>query len=259
MTPMQQTKKNPLSLAQLFSKSFNIAKATYLNLILTIFFIISIVLAFLLLSMLVYYLLFQLNIVNAAQFFTFRLIWQIITYIITLSIAVTAQILIINFLLNPKLHFKANLKSIKPYFLNFFILSIIINILFFIATLPIYVGLTLFIFDFHVLGAISFVVGAILTLLLTSYLIFSSFFLIEYKLSALAALKSSYTLAKYNILNIIFKIIVLALIIIILNSLMIIFSPLQIFGTILSAFVFIIMILLSYTYLFAIYKDFKSL
>ncbi len=242
-----------------FSKCFQIIKKTWVNLILAIFFTLSLVLAISIISILIYYLLRHFNFVNENNFFTFRLIWNGLGYLIFMAVAAFAQILIINNLLNTQTDLKTTLKSVKIVFPSFFCLTIIINIIFFILTIPIYVAIFLFMFNNLILGVLSFILGIILILFAATYLIFSPFILIEKKKNCLAALKESFSLSKGKEAKILFKIIILALILVILNWITVILTPFYIIGAILSSIVFILMILFVFAYLLTIYQEIKKI
>ncbi len=253
-----QTKIKPLPLSATILNSTKIAKKNLPELILIIFLMISIIIAALFLLNLLYFLLIKYNVVKINYLFTFNFIWQIFIYILSLGIAAIAQIMLIQQMLTPEVKFKSIIKSIKNNFLSFLVLMFAINIIFLIASLPIYTSIFIFLLGKTVISIISLVLGIILTLLFAGYFIFSPFILIEEKTSWLKALKDSFALSGKNLPNIIYKLIILAIIFIILNGLAIIIMPVPYVGTILGSIIFLLMIIFTFTYLFALYREFKA-
>jgi len=249
--------ENKNSLSTLFSATLTILKNTWLNLLLAIFFIISIILALILLSTVIYYALVSKSIINLDAIYSFRLIWQVCIYIISFLISVAAQYLIINTMINPRLELKDNLKSIKNNFSQFLFLNIIIQILFFIITIPIYLSGFLFLFGNIILAIAALLLGIIIIVLFVSYFVFSPFFLIEEKLSFVEAIKKSITSSQNNIFNIIFNLILLAFIIVIINSFSVLIISVPFIGLILSTIISLILIMFSFTYLMALYQNYK--
>jgi hypothetical protein len=243
-----------LNLISIFWQAF---KKSWLDLLLVIFFIFCLLLAFLLIAFFVYIALLYYGIVSFDIIFTYRLIWRIAVYIVTFIIAVIAQFLIVNALLNPQQKFIKNLRSIKQYFWHFLILTIIVNVLFVIFNIPIYVSVFLFVIDNLILGIISLIFGLIITILLTSYLVFSPFILVDNNTSWLEAIKKSFSLTENKLFRVIFNIIILALIILILNTISVLIAQLDIIGLILSTVIFVIMVFIAFIYLFAMYQKFK--
>nr|MBD3359300.1 hypothetical protein [Candidatus Buchananbacteria bacterium] len=243
-----------LNLISLFWQSL---KKSWLDLLLIIFFIFCLLLAFLLIAFFTYIALLYYGVVSFNIIFTYRLIWTIVTYLVTFIIAVIAQLLIINSLLKPRKKFIENLNSIKKYFWQFLILTIIINILFVIFNIPIYVSIFFFALDNLILGIISLIFGLIITILLTSYLIFSPFLLIDKNTSWFESIKKSFSLTEKKLFQVIFNVIILALIILILNTISVLVLQLDIIGLVLSTIIFIIMVFTAFIYLFAMYQKFK--
>ncbi len=246
-----------MSKLNLLSLSWQSLKKSWLDLLLVIFFIFCLLLAFLLIAFFTYIALLYYGVVSFNIIFTYRLIWKIAVYLITFIIAVIAQFLIVNTLLNPRQKFIENLKSIKQYFWRFLILTIIINILFVVFNIPIYVSIFLFAIDNLILGIISLIFGLIITILLSSYLIFSPFVLVDNNTGWLEAIKKSFSLTENKLFRVIFNVIILALIILILNTISVLIAQLDIIGLILSTVIFVIMVFVAFIYLFAMYQKFK--
>lgn len=246
-----------MSNLNLFSLSLKTFKDSWLNLILITFFIICLLLAFLLIAFFIYIALLYYGIVSYDIIFTYRLIWKIAVYLVTFIIAVITQFLFINSLLKPKMSFVNNLKEIKIYFWRFFFLTIIINVLFIIFNIPIYVAIFLFAINNLILGIICLIFGLIITLLLTSYIIFSPFILVEKKTSCLTAIKKSFAITEKNLFVVILNVIILAAIILILNTFSVLITQINTIGLIISTFIFLAMILISFIYLFALYQKLK--
>jgi len=253
-------KAKPLSLAKFISKTWEIIKTSWLNSLVVMLFILGIIIITVIVLALIWKIFLVLNLIQLAYIWTFRMLWQFLTALILFIIAVLAQFLLINSLLNPQVKLKENLKSINQVFWPFLCLTLILNLIFLLASLPFYISIFLFLLNNLVLGVISFIVGVVLILFLGSYLIFSPFILIEKKLSFLEAIKKSFILAEGNFGNIFLKIIVLGLILLIFNglSLLAMLAPI-IIRAILNGFIIMIMILVGFAYLFALYHDFKSL
>ncbi len=256
--PNKQTKIKPLSLSKTFLNSGKIIKKTWPELLLIIFIVSSVVIAVLFLLMLIYVLLVKYNVLQVSYFFTFNLIWQTLSYIIFMIIAAVAQIMIIQQLLTPEMKFNNIFKSIATHFLPFFCLTIAINLIFLIASLPLYISVFLFLLNKIIFCIISSIIGIILTILFASYFIFSPFILIDEKKSCLSSLRASVSLANKNLPNLIYKLIILAIIFVILDGFALIILPVAYVGKILASIIFLIMIIFTFAYLLALYQEFKD-
>lgn len=246
-----------MSKTTLISLSVQSLKKSWLNLLLVTFFIFCLLLAFLLIAFFTYIALLYYGVVGFYAVFTYRLVWKIVVSVITFIIAVIAQFLIVNALLNPQIKFLNDLKAIKHYFWRFLALMIIINVLFVIFNIPIYVSVFLFAVNNLVLGMISLIFGLIITVLLTSYIIFSPFILVDKDTTCFEAIKNSFSITENNLFNVILNVIAVALIVLILNGLSVLVLNLDTIGLILSTVIFIIMVFTAFIYLFAMYKKFK--
>jgi len=250
----------PLPLNKQFSKTWELIKTNWLNSLFVILFATICVIAVAIILSLIWKLLLFLNIVQFYGIVFYRFAWQILTAIIFFILAILAQFLLINAFLNPQIKLKQNLKSIKQIFWQLLLLSIIINLLFLLACLPIYISIFLFLLNSAVLGAISFILGFVLIIFLSCYLIFSPFILIEKKLSFLAAMKKSFILVGGNFKNVFWKIFILGIILLLLNGLTILITLAPIIiKSILSSLVLLFMIIFGFSYLFVIYQDLKSI
>jgi len=257
--------KKPQSLIQLLITSLKVINKNFANLILTIFIVICLVITAMLLLFLIYYLFIFLNIVNINFIYTYNFIWKSFGSIVYFIIAVIAQILLINVFFKSQINFKENLQAIKKYFWGIFCLTIILQLIFMFFTLPIYVGIFLLALKNIILGILSFTLGIILAVLIVSYVVFSPFILIDKNIGCIAAIKQSIALTKNKLANIILKIIFLSIILIILNILSTYLLPLYILGkmyflaSLLGIILFLLMILLTFAYLFTMYQDYKTL
>jgi hypothetical protein len=253
-------KAKPLSLAKFISKTWEIIKISWLNSLIVMLFILGLVIITIIVLALAWKILLVLNLIQLSYIWTFRMLWQFLTALILFIISVLAQFLLINSLLNPRIKLKKNLKSMKQVLWHFLCLTLILNLIFLLASLPLYISIFLLLLNNLVLGIISFIVGVVLILFLGSYLIFSPFILIEKKISFFEAIKKSFILAEGNFSNIFLKILILGLILLILNglSLLVMLAPI-IIRAILNGVIIVIMILTGFAYLFAIYQDFKSI
>ncbi|MFC1598868.1 hypothetical protein ACFL2U_02600, partial [Patescibacteria group bacterium] len=218
-----------------------------------------------LLLFLIYYLFVFLGVVNINIIYTYNLIWKTASSIIYFIIAVIAQILIINAFFQPKINFTENLKSLKKHFWGYFYLTIILYILFAFFTLPVYVGISLLAFNNTILGLLSFFLGILLSLFLVSYVIFSPFLLIDKNMGCIQAIKKSIALTQNNLANIIARVIFLTIILTILNIISTYLVPFYTLGKmyyivgLIGIILVLVMILLAFAYLFAMYQNFKSL
>lgn len=256
---MSESKIHHNSLITVFTSASKNLKKNWSILLLSVFFIICIALAFFILENLVYYSLISLNVINITNVFLSRLIFNIVTTIISFIIAVIAQYLIINSLLKPDLNFYDNLKNIKPCFWSLFCLTLIINVTFLIVTLPIYAAVFLITLDKLVFAAISLIFGLALALLATSYFVFSPFILIEESKTCLNSIIKSYNLVTPKLPNVIFNIVLLALIIIILNGFGLLLAQIGLIGLVISSIIYLILILFAFNYLFALYQNYRPL
>ncbi len=243
--------------SQLFLKCLEIVKQSWLNLLLSFIFISVLILAANLLLTYIYYLLVTFKVITVDNIIVSRILWALSTYLIYFLIAVVAQIVIIYTLMNPKLKFRENIKSVKKHFLNFLFLAIIISILFVIFSLPIYAAIIFFIANQAVLGILSLILGYILILLLSSTLIFSIYIIIEKDEYPLNAIKHTYHLSKSSLSSLAFKIFVLAIMVLILNNISGLLFKLPAIGPALSYIFVIIIMLLILVYPFALYQDLK--
>ncbi len=242
----------------LFGESFAILKKTWADLILILFLVICVILGLFIILSGIYYLLFASGLVSTNLFYTFRLFWTILTYILSFLIAVIAQILVITHLIKPGIDFKTNLSQVKENFVSFLGLSIILNIIFFLFTLPIYVAVFLFIYNNFVLGVIALALGFALTIALTAYMIAAPFLIIDKNLKVIESLTKSFQLTHKHIGRITINIIILAITIVILNSLSILIISIPGAGLVLSTVISIFLILFAFSYIYAIYQEIKS-
>jgi len=239
----------------LFGKTFAILKKTWADLVLILFLIICLILGLFIVLSGTYYLLFSTGIVSTNIYYTFNLFWRIAGYALTFVIAVIAQILVINHLIKPNIDFKTNFSQIKEYFASFLCLSIILNILFFLFTLPIYVAVFLFIYNNYILGVIAFALGIFLTLALTSYVLAAPFLIIDNKLKCVESITKSFRLAHSKVSRIILNIIVLAVTIVILNGVSIVIVSIPGAGIVLATVISIFLIIFAFAYIYAIYQE----
>lgn len=255
----KQDKNKLLSPINQIIKTLQVTSDNLADLTLIIFGVIIVGLTAMLGVIFAYYLPVVLKIIQPNQLFLYNIISQALTYILFLLIAVIAQILVVNRLLNPQITFKTNIRTIKKYFVNFLCLTIISNIIFVVLAVPIYVGLFLTIFQQTALAIIAILTGVVAIILAASYLIFSPYILVDENERCIAALKKSAALVKNYLGNIILKIIILALGLALLDNLSLRAIHLPLIGKFLSAVLFAFMIIVSFSYLFVTYRDLKNL
>jgi MFS family permease len=246
-------------LGQLLKNTWQIIKNTWKNLIKIILLTLLAIILTIIFFSLSWGAILSWQIINLSYLFYLRILLNILNFIVLFIIATLAQILVIQQLLLPEQKLKDAIKLAKKYFMPFLCLSIILNLLVVLFTLPIYVGFFLIILKSYILSAVSIVLGIALILFLAVYLIFSPFLLIDRNLSCFEAFKKSLNLAEGNFVNIFIKIFILVLMIVLLNLISIYLLAITYLGIILSAIIIILMIILSFSYLTAIYQNFKKL
>ncbi|OGY41771.1 MAG: hypothetical protein A2Y82_02755 [Candidatus Buchananbacteria bacterium RBG_13_36_9] len=247
---------NRLYLGQLFVTAFQIIKKTWKNLLKIILLILAIIL---LVSSLIYFIwqfLLSWQAISIPLLFYLRIFLNILIYIAYFLIATIAQILLIQQLLSPQTKFKEIVSFTKKYFPHFLCLTIILNLLILTFTLPIYIGFFLIILKSYILGGAAIILGTTLLLFFAIYLVFSPFLLLEKNLSCWQAIKKSLKLTEGYFVDILSKIVILALIIIFLNLLSVYLLAIPYIGLVLSAFIIILMIIFSFAYLTAMYQNF---
>ncbi|MBN1325664.1 hypothetical protein JW977_01630 [Candidatus Falkowbacteria bacterium] len=247
-----------ISLGFLLRKAFLKLKEAGGNLLLSVFFIVCLIFVLFFFLGILYYSIISIKIVQTNYLFTFRLIWQIIFYLATYALGVIAQVLIIKSLVSPKEKFNVIISSLKTYFLNFLCLSIFINIIFLVCYLPFYGGIFLLLFESQVLGACSIIISLILNLLAVIFLIMSPFILIEKNKWFIEAVKESFKIASNNFWDIVIKLVIICIsLVLLLNISTLLCIILPTLGAIISIILFIPVILLVFSYLFAFYQYLK--
>ncbi|MFA5188489.1 MAG: hypothetical protein WC460_03965 [Patescibacteria group bacterium] len=252
-------KQKPLAVIKIWQNTWEIIRKNWLNLLSIIIFITGLIIAILIILWVIWQLCIMLNLIQPSYFLTFNLGWTIISFVVFFLLTLLAQFLIINYLLNPLIKLRENIGAFFNLFWDWLCLNVILNLALLLFSLPLYVGLFLLLTGNTWLGIACLLFGAIIILFFSSYLIFSPFILLDKKLSWLESLKKSFLLASGFFRNILFKILILVLVLLILNSLSTVVLKLQYIGVIISAFILLLMIYLSFAYLFAIYLDLKKL
>lgn len=182
----------------------------------------------------------------------------LINYLLVLVLASVVQIVTLKIFFDPQLKISSMISNVKSYFWRFLGLSIIINILFFLFSLPIYVAIFLFAIQNYLLSLIAMLVGILLLLLFTGYIMFSPFVLIEKQSKIYGSIKESVNMASLNIWSIFVKLIILIGIMVGLNYVASLFITLPYIGQfieIAGIFIFFIMFII---YLFTIYQSLKT-
>jgi len=251
-------KNKPLSFSSLYFRIKEIVKTNWLSSLIIIAFIFIILAIIIIILTLLGFVLIKFNLVSQFAFSTSTIIWQAIIAVIFYLAAIFAQFLFINNLLNPGIKLKENLSSFKINFWNFLCLNIIINILFLLATMPIYIAAFLLSLNNLILGIICLLFGYVLILFLASYLFFSPFILIEKKTSCPESIKLSLNLVEGKFWSITSRILILSILLLLLNKLSLIVYNLPLIGSLLSLIILIILILLGFVCTFALYQDLKS-
>lgn len=231
------TKKHSLNL--LFAA---ILASVFVIIILTVFF------AF-------YYLLINRTMVSSVL--AVRFTFLIINYLLVLILASVVQIVTLKIFFDPQLKVSNLISHVKTYFWRFLGLSIIINILFFLFSLPIYVAIFLFAIQNYLLSLIALIVGILLLLLFTSYIMFSPFILIEKQRKVYHSIKESMDLASTNIWGIFIKLISLIVIMIVLNYLATFLVAIPFFGQIIELIAIFLFFIIFIIYLYTIYQNLK--
>jgi hypothetical protein len=246
-----------LNIGEQFAKSWQALKTKFTSLILSIFIIISLIIAAVVLS----FGLYQLTLTSSflmKNILAYNIGARIFFYLLYLILGIFAQIILINVFLKNYISFKENLLSFCKHFWQMLVLNIFLNLLFLVLSSPFYAAIIFFIMNNPVLGYASILAGIILTILGAVLLLFSPFILIDKNTDWLSALKISFNISKNHIFPIAFNLLILAFIFIILNlfSMVLISMPLlyMALGTILSLF----LIMFCFSYLFVMYQDYKQ-
>jgi len=239
------------------SKTLNLIKSSWLRQLKIIFYVLILIAIILIIMAIIWQILIKINIITLANIITAQIISQVISAIIFFLIAAAAQYLLINQLLNLNIKLKENLANLKKYWAKFLCLTIIINLIFLLTTLPIYVAVFLILLKSYVLGIFTLLVGFCTILFLAAYLVTSPYLLVDKKLFCIEAIKKSFKLAEGNFWQILIKIIILSVILLILNLLTFILISLPYFGALLSGLILIIMIIIAFSYLAVLYQELK--
>ncbi|MCX6742972.1 MAG: hypothetical protein NT116_01930 [Candidatus Parcubacteria bacterium] len=249
----------PNIISKTISKTLNLIKSSWQQQLKIIFTVLVAIALLLIILTIIWQILIKINIITLANIITAQIIWQVISAIIFFLVAAAAQYLLINQLLNLNLKLKENLAGLKKYWAKFLCLTIIINLIFLLATLPLYVAVFLILLKSYVLGILTLIVGLATILFLAAYLVISPFLLIDKKLFCIESIKKSFKLIENNFWQILIKIVILSVILLILNLLSFILISLPYFGALLSGLILIIMIMLAFSYLAILYQDLKIL
>jgi hypothetical protein len=241
-----------------FAPSWQILKTSFPNLILSMSFIISLILAFSMLSYGAFYLFVYLKVVNPQNVLFFNISVRLILYLGYLILGALAQILLLNNLLDSKLALGQNLHSIKSYLWQMLALNIIIGIIFFVISSPLYASVLFLAIGNIILAYISTIFGYALIIIVAALLLFSCFILIEKKLNWLNSIKESVKISKNNLMEIIVNLLILGVIFLILNTISILFFQLMFWLAIMGGIVIIFWILFSFAYVFAMYQNYKK-
>jgi hypothetical protein len=186
-----------------------------------------------------------------------RFTFNIFNYFLILILASVVQIVTLKVFFDPILKISNLITSVKSYFWRFLGLSLIINILLFLFSLPVYVAIFLFASQNYILSLIALLVGILLLLLFTSYVMFSPFILIEKRGKIYQAIKESMNLAADNIWDVLAKLIILIVILLLLNYLAAFFIALPIVGPIIELGAILILFIFFIIYLYTIYQNLK--
>jgi hypothetical protein len=186
-----------------------------------------------------------------------RFTFLIINYLLVLILASVVQIITLKVFFDPQVKVSILLSHVKNYFWRFLGLSIIINILFFLFSLPIYVAIFLFAIQNYILSLTALLVGILLLLLFTSYIMFSPFILIEKQNKIYNSLKESMDLASTNIWGIFTKLIALIVIMVFLNYLASLFITIPFVGQIIEIGAIFLFFIIFIIYLYTISQNLK--
>ncbi|MDD5341682.1 MAG: hypothetical protein PHC97_04615 [Patescibacteria group bacterium] len=240
-----------------FLNSWQLLKSRFSNLILGIFFIIALIFAVSILEYGLFYLLVYLKLA-AVSALAFNAGFRAVYYIFYLILGVIAQIVLINIFLNPELNFGQNLKTLKTFFWQMLILNVAVSLIFFIASSPLYANVLLLLLGNPVLFYASTILGYILILLAVSFLVFSPFVLMDKKLNWLDSIKKSFAIARINLTQTIFNLVILAIIFTALNLVSLLYLNILPWTLIINGLLVLFLIMFTFAYLFAMYKNFKQ-
>jgi len=247
-----------LNIGDLFTKTWYILKIKFTGLILGIFIIISLIIAVISFAFATYQSALSINFLMT-NILAFNIGVRIFFYIIYLILGVIAQIIIIDILLREQVRFKENMRSLIKHFWQMFILNIILNLLFLIATAPFSAAAIFFLMNNYILAYASLIAGLALTILAATLFLFSPFLLIDKNLKWLLALKESYDIAKKNLFYIAFDLLILAFVFLILNFFSILLMNLSIIYIVLGSALSIFLIMFSFSCLYAIYMKYSNI
>jgi hypothetical protein len=186
-----------------------------------------------------------------------RFTFLMINYLLVLILASVVQIVTLKIFFDPQLKISSMITNVKSYFWRFLGLSIILNILFFLFSLPVYVAIFLFAIQNYILSMIAMLVGILLLLLFTSYIMFSPFVLIEKKSKIYHSIKESMDMASLNIWGIFVKLIILIALMVGLNYLASLFTTIPYVGQVIEIGAMFLFFILFIIYLFTIYQNLK--
>jgi hypothetical protein len=203
----------------------------------------------------VYYLI--INQTSMTTVLAVRYTFKIINYLLVIILASIVQIITLKTFFEPQLKISKLISHVKTYFWRFLGLSIVLNILLFLFSLPIYVAIFLFFLQNYLFSLIAFLIGIILLLLFTSYFMFSPFILIEKQTKVYQAIKESIDLASTNIWSVFSKIIALIVAIIALNLLASLFITIPYIGQIIELLAIFVFFIIFIIYMYTIYQNLK--
>lgn len=232
-------------------------KEKFIDLVLNIFIIISVIIATVTLYYALFHLALTINFITNNIFF-FNLGVRFFFYIIYIVLGVFAQILLINIFLKNHSTFKENLLIFTKNFWQMFMLNIILSLLFLAAAVPFPTAAIFFILNDSILAYISLAAAFILTILVAAFFIFSPFLLIDKKLNWLQALKESVRLAKKNMAGILIDLLLVAIIFIMLNFFSAFLLNLSLLYIMLGSILSIFMIMFCFSCLFVMYQKYKQ-
>jgi len=186
-----------------------------------------------------------------------RFIFLTANYLLVLILASVVQIATIKVFFEPQFKLRGAIASVKTFFWKFLGLSIVLNILFFLFSLPIYTAIFFFSIQDYILSLIALFVGIILLLLFTSYIMFSPFILIEKQSNIHQALKESADLAASNIWGIFLKLIILIVSLVAFNYVISLFITTPLIGGTIEIGAIFLFFVIFIIYLYTIYQNLK--
>jgi len=187
-----------------------------------------------------------------------RFTFLMFRYLVILILASIVQIATLKVFFDPQVTISNLFTGVKTHFWRFLGLSIIINILFFLFSLPIYVAIFLFAIQNYIFSLIALLIGILLMLLFAGYIIFSPFIMIEKQKKIYNSIRESMNMASDNIWGILAKIVILIAAMVALNYIFSLFITIPFVGQIIELAAIFVFYIIFIIYIYTIYQNLKS-